>query len=304
MMGQMHFEIAGVGFWTSYPRIPELQEPAWGYPPEFKRTNGNGLISDIHIRLELTSIPKHEGITKLCDSGQTWSIFLDGEGYALSYDLARNGGTPLWMARFNRDCTQVTIHCSEKFMVEKDGRTTRLNPVGYPLDQILLMYHLAGREGALLHAAGVDILGKGFIFPGKSGAGKSTLVRQLNCRENIQILSDDRIVVRKIDNAYEAFGTPWPGEAGIARNTSMSLYGILFIRHGPINKIRSISPQEALARLMPVTSIPWYDEKILPPVLGYCEELVMNIPAFELEFCPGREVAECLERFCETFFSV
>jgi hypothetical protein len=299
-MDKVHFDIAGVRFSTSMPRNIAFQEPAPGYPPRFVRDCFNDLFSDIQIRLELAEFPQRGDMTKLCDTDRTWSIFLDGEDYVLSFDLARNGGPPLWQASFNQDCTQVTVHCSEKFMVKKDGGMIRLNPVGYPLDQILLMYHLAGRQGALIHAAGVEMNGKGFIFPGKSGAGKSTLIRQLNTRGDLQILSDDRIVVRKIEDAYKAFGTPWPGEAGIARNANMPLYGILFIRHGPSNQIRAISPQEASAKLMPVTSIPWYDQRILPSILEFCEELVVNIPAYELEFYPSPDVVQCLGRFSET----
>jgi len=297
-----HFEIAGVGFSTSCPRKQDLQEPVLGYPSEFKSVRVDRLIGDIDIRLAFVKHPKQLGITKLCDSGQTWTMFRDHEGYVLSFDLDRNGVAPLWLARFNQDCTQVTVHCNEKFMVEKDGRTIRLNPVGYPLDQILLMYHLARKDGAILHAAGVEIQGKGFIFPGKSGAGKSTLVRQLGTWEDIQILSDDRIVVRKMNNTYKAFGTPWPGEAGIARNAGMSLYGIIFILQGKRDRIERINPQEALAKLMPVASIPWYDKEIMPHVLAFCEELVSNIPAFELEFYPSSEVAEYLEGFSKEFF--
>jgi len=302
MMDQMHFEIAGVGLSTSYLRTVDLQKPVSDYPADFRKVSAGRGADVIDIRLEVGNIPKTEGLIKLCDSGQTWSIFREGDGYVLSFNPISYPGTPLWLARFNQDCTRVTIQCSEKFIDESDGRTTLLNPVRYPLDQLLLMYYLAGREGALLHAAGIDISGKGLIFPGKSGAGKTTLARQFTSRKNIQILSDDRIVIRKIENAFKAFGTPWPGEAGIARNTSMSLRGILFIRHGPRNKIRSISPQEASAKLMPVTSIPWYDREVMPHVLGFCEELAINIPAFELEFHPGPEVVECLERFCESFF--
>ena len=99
------------------------------------------------------------------------------------------------------------------------------NPVHYPLDQLLLMYTLAQREGALLHAAGVDIQGQGFIFPGKSGAGKSTLSRQLVVQKELEVLSDDRIVIRKIDGVFQAFGTPWPGDAGLPGPAAAAAHG-------------------------------------------------------------------------------
>ncbi|OGO18572.1 MAG: hypothetical protein A2Z14_13095 [Chloroflexi bacterium RBG_16_48_8] len=300
MMDQMHFEIAGVGFSTSYPRTVDLQKPVSDYPVDFRKVSAGRGADVIDIRLELVNASEIEGLIKLCDSGQTWSIFREGDGYVLSFNPISYPGTPLWLARFNQDCTWVTIQCSEKFIDESDGRTTLLNPVRYPLDQLLLMYYLAGREGALLHAAGVNINGRGFIFPGRSGAGKSTLSRLLADGQDMQVLSDDRMVVRKIDHSFWAFGTPWPGDEGIARNERMPLSGVMFLHHSQTNRVKPITAQKALESLFPVTSIPWYDKDIMLKLLRFCEELITNIPSFELEFKPSHEVIKCLKDFASS----
>jgi serine kinase of HPr protein (carbohydrate metabolism regulator) len=159
------------------------------------------------------------------------------------------------------------------------------------------MYILARRHGALLHAAGIDINGKGYIFPGKSGAGKSTITRQFAALGDTGLLSDDRIVVRKIEGGFKAYGTPWPGEAGIALNKSVPLAGIFFINHGSANRIREITPKEALARLLPVTSIPWYDREVMDRILTFCEDLISSVPIYELDFKPSVEVVDVFERF-------
>ena len=98
--------------------------------------------------------------------------------------------------------------------------------------------------------------GRGYFFPGKSGAGKSTLSRLLLGRDNIGMLSDDRVVARKIKGRFEVFGTPWAGDAEIAENKNVPLSGIFFIHHAEENMIKEIKPREAIERLMPVTSIP------------------------------------------------
>jgi hypothetical protein len=171
-----------------------------------------------------------------------------------------------------------------------------MNPIGYPLDQLLLMYALAGRGGACMHAAAVDVDGVGYLFPGRSGAGKSTIARSFTSR-NRALLSDDRVVVRKIGDKFRCFGTPWAGDAGIAENRNLPLNGIFFIRHGNENRIETITPREAFERLMPVTSIPWYDDKVMPAVLSFCEDLVLHLPVYELHFKPGSEVVDFFEKF-------
>jgi hypothetical protein len=164
------------------------------------------------------------------------------------------------------------------------------------VDQILLIYFLSQREGALIHAAGIDINGKGYIFPGKSGAGKTTLLKQFVAKNHKGLLSDDRIVIRKIDNNFMAFGTPWPGEGKIAVNKSVFLNGIFFITHSSVNRIEQIKPQKAFEKLLPVASIPWYDEEIMTKILSFCNDLISNIPAYELHFKPDAEVVDVFEK--------
>jgi hypothetical protein len=166
----------------------------------------------------------------------------------------------------------------------------------------MLMYILAQRQGALVHAAGICMQDRAYIFPGRSGAGKSTISRLLLGRDTAPILSDDRIVIRKRDEVFKAFGTPWPGDAGIAENKSSRLAGIFFIYHDRENRIRELTPGEALRSILPVTSIPWYDEKPMSDILSFCEELVYAVPAYDLHFRPDHTAADFLEEFLSSSF--
>ena len=56
------------------------------------------------------------------------------------------------------------------------------------------------------------------------------------------------MIVRRIDGEYRAFGTPWPGDAGIARNESVPLSGILFLCHGTSNRIEPLTLREAVEK--------------------------------------------------------
>jgi hypothetical protein len=290
-IGGLHFAISG--------RISNmLQKPKPFYRLFSGKVNNHPghRPADIRIRLELGGMPATENLERLFDSGQSWSMFRDGDGYCLTLHPPAFE-QPFWLARMNRDFTEATVYCSEKLVSRRNGSPVLSNPVSYPLDQILLMYILARRHGALLHAAGIDINGKGYIFPGKSGAGKSTITRQFAALGDTGLLSDDRIVVRKIEGGFKAYGTPWPGEAGIALNKSVPLAGIFFINHGSANRIREITPKEALARLLPVTSIPWYDREVMDRILTFCEDLISSVPIYELDFKPSVEVVDVFERF-------
>jgi len=151
---------------------------------------------------------------------------------------------------------------------------------------------MAPRQGVILHAAGVFHASWCALFLGRSGAGKSTVSRQLQTSSRFRLGSDDRIIVRKVSEGHMAFGTPWPGEARIARNESASLGGLFFLHKASKNRIVPLKPQSAFERLLPVASIPWFDPEVFPSVLEYLEELAREVPAFDLHFRPTPEVAD------------
>ena len=253
----------------------------------------------ILVHLEMGRLPSTANLTLLFDGDPSWKMFKGGEDYFLM-NRPPTFEWPLWLARINHRFTRVTVFINEEFIRKIDSGRKIDNPVHYPLGQILLMYILAPKEGAMFHAAGLKLKGKGVIFPGKSGAGKSTLTRQFAAGGNTTLLSDDRIIVRKIGDTFRAYGTPWPGDAGIALNKNVPISGIFFLNHGSANRITAMKPQQALERLLPVTSIPWYDREIMPKILDFCEDLVLNVPAYELDFKPSAEVVDVLEKYMST----
>jgi hypothetical protein len=294
MTDKLYMEVAGIGFSIISANSAIKRNPLPAYLQFVGRPAQAAGNEVIEINLELGHLPETENMSKIFDSQEAWSMFSDQNNYFLKFS-PRVFNQPLWIARFDRGFNNTTIYCGEPSLSKADGSV--LNPICYPLDQILLMYLLSQREGCLIHSAGFGIRGRGCIFPGKSGAGKSTLSRQFFDVSGGTFLSDDRIIIRKIDNVFRAFGTPWPGDAGIAENRSLPLSGLFFIRHGDKNMIKEIKPKEALERLMPVTSIPWYDEKAMSDMLSFCEDLVLNIPAYELYFRPDKEVVDYFEKF-------
>ena len=294
MHDSFNVEIAGINFAVRCvaAKIPQVSDPAY---TAFIKTERDPSALNVDIALEFGSFPDMVRATKIFDSGQSWSMFFDGVYYFLSLNPPAFD-SPVWMARFDQGLEGITVYCSEALKEGEKGSTVS-NPVCYPLDQLLLMYVLARNGGAILHAAGINHNNRGYVFPGRSGAGKSTLLRQFAQRTGVELLSDDRIVVRRTDHSFKGFGTPWPGEAGIARNESVPLSGIFFISHGSDNRIREIGRKEALERLLPVTSIPWYDRAVMTDILAFCDDLSFHVPSYELCFRPDGEVVHVLEEF-------
>ena len=249
----------------------------------------------IDLRLETRDFPSSEGLKEIFEGNGSWSMSKKGDEYYLRLNPFATDGSEC-ITCFDLPLEKALVYCARMDILEVEGKRMVRNPFTYPLDQLLLMFALAQRRGALIHSSGVEFNGRGFIFPGRSGAGKSTLSRILVSKGH-EVLSDDRMVVRRIDNSFRIFGTPWSGEAGIARNRNLPLDCIFFIRHGTGHALKKIKPVEAVERLMPVTSIPWFDQKIVLSILSFCEDLASHVPAYELSFTPDMGVVGLFEEF-------
>jgi hypothetical protein len=244
------------------------------------------------------------------ESGIAWMMQEDEDGYRLNFHKSDTGLIHT-VARSDTGTTYVRIYVQQDAAPPESVSPGSLHdqlpsPVSYPLDQLLLMNHLSLRGGIIVHAAGAVVGGKALIFAGASGGGKSTISRSfMDAGLGDSLLSDDRVVLRAEASGRSsrstgerghivAWGTPWAGDAQVARNASASLGALLFLVKGQENELVSLHSGAAMRRLMPVVSCPWYDSERLPGVLDTCSRIVEAFPCYDLRFRPGGEVVALL----------
>ena len=104
------------------------------------------------------------------------------------------------------------------------------------------------------------------------------------------ILSDDRIILRKIDGTVWMYGTPWHGEAALSSPARAPLKGVYLLRQGQSNTLVSLRPSDAAARLLACSFPPFYHSGGLDFTLGFLEQLVEAVPCHELWFTPDERV--------------
>ena len=135
------------------------------------------LIPDINLFLLIEKLPAIHDMKKIFDSEQSWSMFRQENNYFITLQ-PQFSAHPFWVARMNQNATEINVYCGDEIIHTKNNKIFIENPVRYPMDQIILMYYLSRRGGALFHAAGIEINKNGYIFAGRSGAGKTTISRQ------------------------------------------------------------------------------------------------------------------------------
>src|SRR5271169_6137240 len=127
-------------------------------------------------------------------SGGVWSAYLSSTGTQFYFSSPAVGKVPYKAAWFDPGFERGHVVLNRSAIPA--GRP--IFPLEYPLDELVMMHRLALGEGVEVHALGLsDKDGSGYLFLGHSGAGKSTTARLWMEQPGVQMLSDDRIIIRK-----------------------------------------------------------------------------------------------------------
>jgi hypothetical protein len=212
----------------------------------------------------------------LFDSASVWRLYGEAAGFRIECRSEAFGEGPYKTAVFDETFTRGTI-----FM---EPHVAHLNPLDYPLDEVLLANLLGRGRGVELHSCGViDAQGRGHLFVGVSGAGKTTTARLWEGAAS-GIVSDDRVIVRERDSAMWMFGTPWHGEAELSMPEGVPLAGVYLLVQSDANALRDLEPAEAVARLFRCAFPLFYDGAALDFTLAFLAQLVASVPVRELRF--------------------
>ena len=181
---------------------------------------------------------------------------------------------------------------------EAPDRITDLINMGVPFDtvegEIALAMEAAHSSPRILHAGGVILEGKGLLLVGNSGAGKSTSVSML--ADHAEILSDDRVIVRRWPDGFKAHGSWSYGQVPIVSASSVPLQAILFLEQARENRLVPIDERmDAIKRLLsclirPLVTADWWDKE-----LSLVHSIACAVPCYVLRFDRSGGMVELLK---------
>ncbi len=228
--------------------------------------------------------------------------FVSGEAHAefdFDVDLTPPGS--------NRDAdVSVKFRSGRWFMERGDFRAEWVPATGkgwirqsanpYSIDAVLRIVHtlvLVRQGGFLLHSASAIRNGKAFLFAGVSGAGKTTISRLAPA--DATLLTDEISYVRKQDEDYFAFGTPFTGElAKLGENTSAPLAALYLLAQGPQNKIEAVGAADAGRELLANMLFFAEDQEMVHRAFQAACDFVHRVPVYRLTFVPDARVWEMI----------
>lgn len=157
----------------------------------------------------------------------------------------------------------------------------RGNPENYL--RVLFAWLCMMQDTLLLHACGIIRKGKGYVFFGPSGNGKTTIARLSS--EHV-VLSDDLVIVRKLDGRYRVYGVPFRGDLPEAprTNAAADLQGLFALAKDTQHYLESVPDPLALARLAACVPFVMSDPANVHRVTQICASLCASVPVKRLHF--------------------
>jgi len=197
------------------------------------------------------------------------------------------------VAVFNNDHARAIIYndkVREEAFLKGDLHSLTL----FPTDQILLAQVLADRGGCFLHASGMVLEDKGFLFVGHSDAGKSTMVTML--KDKAKILCDDRMIVRQGPDGHTIHGTWSHGDVPEVSADAAPLKALLFLQQAQENRLIPIqNGKEVVGKFLaclikPFVTAGWWEK-----MLTLTEHIARDVPCYNLHFDKSGRVVKLLD---------
>ena len=241
----------------------------------------------IKLRVHYGVTPKMDRIEKIFDSGSTWAFYRSNGRYVLQNDALAPGSSPTIFAVLEQGLKSGDIYITHTSF----DQHLPPDPLGHPLNQILMILLLSLRRGILFHACGIDDDGAGYLFLGHSGNGKST-VAKLWFDSQATVLNDDRIVVREKDGGFWMYGTPWHGDFRELSPKGLEISKIFILYPQGKNSAVPRNGAAGVAMLLARSFPPLWDREGMAYTADLCHGLIKKVPCFELHFEPDTRVVD------------
>ena len=152
----------------------------------------------------------------------------------------------------------------------------------YSLCRALAEY-MPSRDRVLFHGSSLAIDGIGVLFTAKSGTGKSTHTRlwRETFGDRVAMINDDKPFLRIGAEGTTIYGDPWRGKHRLGSNISAPLEAICIVCRGAENRIRRVTPREALPALLQQIYMP-EEPRMLQQTLALADRLSKTVPVYRL----------------------
>ncbi len=141
----------------------------------------------------------------------------------------------------------------------------------------------------MVHGAGIDGEGRGYLFLGQSGAGKTTVA---GFARKEDVLSDDSPVLGSVNGKFYIYSSPFSQvnlfdkKSKNQRRKRVQLNKLFFLIKGEELSVKKRERRSALAEIMTrhIHGFEFMDKNCRIAAFSFCSDLCSRIPAYDLHF--------------------
>lgn len=160
----------------------------------------------------------------------------------------------------------------------------------FPLRQLLIHF-----DAMILHASRICYNGKTFLFSAPSQVGKSTQAKLWKTYEKAEIVSNDRSLIQKENNAFFTYGYPVDGSEPVYSNKRLPLGAIIILKQGTNNHVERLTVVRALRYLIEQTVADVWNAEELIQIQMLWMDLLEKHPVYLLTCRPEQSAVSCLK---------
>lgn len=116
------------------------------------------------------------------------------------------------------------------------------------LQRIFMQLYYA-RGGIIFHASAVESGGKAYVFVGESGKGKTTIVKLLHKLNGLNVIADNQVFIRRMENQYVVFPFPFSQFHNDGTATPLPVAGFYILYKSNILSVRLLTFIESVRAL-------------------------------------------------------
>jgi hypothetical protein len=235
----------------------------------------------------LKPVFRHSPKKKLPDD-PVWDISLDKENLLIHCVVQKSGPQESIYLRINPKSREWHLFIPDQSSKNKEKA---INPLPYPLANLLFYYLVLFRHGLSFHASAVRKNDVSYVFTGFSGSGKSTIVELLS-KENYDIIHDDIIILRKKEDGFFVYNPPI---APYTLPKKAKIKALFFLHHARENKLEKLSKKEAIYHCISHIIQHNYSEQIIQSHIDILSELTEAADFYDLYFKPDKDVCTLID---------
>lgn len=149
-------------------------------------------------------------------------------------------------------------------------------------------------NGIILHASFIRVEDRGILFTAPSGTGKSTQA-ELWCRhQGAELINGDRAVIGSQNGCAYAWGIPFAGSSGVAKNGQYPLAAVVYLSQAPVNSVTKLTGIEGFRKVWEGCSVNVWDKEDMMLGSQIVIDTLKTVPVYHLACTADERAVETL----------